>query len=424
MGNAFQKIKQEFIEGKTLLTFGVLQATGLVLGMIAPLVVAKFFSPELFGSYSLAKMVVFFFVSLLISSTQTPFVVFANQERAATGRINKSFSVQCMFLAFSIAAFAVLVLLFGNAITAFAKISSGDLLFVSMAFIGIAVQTFLNNLFMALGQRVKSAIAELVFGGSTMVLIFILYFIDKINIRTVFAVYFASAFLVVILFIRMLEFNLLRPFYFDWEHFRGMFNFSKWIVLGASAVYLINWGDNLVLRFFVSMKDIGNYNLGYQIFKGVAVLISVINGYFLPFVSKQIENSAAMRDYLLIKRPKILLLGFVGIGLLFAVAPYGLRLLYGDVYQQTDTVLRILLLSCVAILYNSFYIPIINALKEYKFNVTVNAIQVFLNVFLNVLLVPVIGLLGAAVGTTLAYFCETVMFEVYFRIKLKKLLGL
>jgi Na+-driven multidrug efflux pump len=37
------------------------------------------------------------------------------------------------------------------------------------------------------------------------------------------------------------------------------------------------------------------------------------------------------------------------------------------------------------------------------------------------LLVPVMGLLGAAVATTTAYFCQAVTFEIYFRIRLRKL---
>ena len=100
-----KKIKEELRQSKTLLTFTSLKAIGQTLGMIAPLVIAKFFSPELFGSYSLAKMIVFFFTTLLILSSQTPFIVFANQEKAKTGKINKAFSVQCVFLFLSLCLF-------------------------------------------------------------------------------------------------------------------------------------------------------------------------------------------------------------------------------------------------------------------------------------------------------------------------------
>ena len=93
-----QKVRQELVQGRTLLQFGLLKGVGQALGMFAPLVVAKFFSSEeLFGSYSLAKMVAFFFCTLLIASSQTPFIVFANQEKAKTGKLTRAFPCSARF---------------------------------------------------------------------------------------------------------------------------------------------------------------------------------------------------------------------------------------------------------------------------------------------------------------------------------------
>jgi O-antigen/teichoic acid export membrane protein len=416
------KIKQEFKQGKTLLQFGFLKAVGQAMGMIMPLVIAKFFSPELFGSYSLAKMVVFFFTSLLIASAQAPFIVFANQERVKTGRISKSFTVQCTFLLVSLFAFLFINLIFNKAIIAFAQISLVDLVFISLAFLGLAGKAFVANLFMALGERIKNAVVELVFGGSTLAMVLILSLTGNINLMTVFLVYFVSAVLVVVLFLKTIDFGLLLPFDFDQKYLKEMFNFAKWVVFGATAVYFINWGDNLVLRLFVPMGDIGEYNLGYQFFKGVVMLTFIINAYFLPFISENIKDSAKMRDYLFNKRPKIFVLGLAAIGLLFVIAPYFFSFVYGDTYLNSASVLRILLLGAVLILYNTFYIPILNALKKYKFTQIVIILQVLLNLLLDFLLIPLMGLFGAAVATVSAYFCWVVTIEVYFRVKLKKLL--
>ncbi|MHC4497837.1 MAG: oligosaccharide flippase family protein [Planctomycetota bacterium] len=315
-----RRIRRELKQGKTLLQFGFLSATGQAFGMIAPLVVAKFFSSAaLFGSYSLAKMIVFFFSTLLIASSQTPFIVFASQERAETGRINKAFSVQCTFLILGLCIFAGITIPLNKYVVAFAKIDHGDLLFVLLAFVGLALKTFLCNLFMAMGQRIKRSLAELVFGSLTLILVVLFYVIDAINLRTVFAVYFISALFVLLIFAKAIDINQLRPLGFDRQHFKDMFDFTKWVMLGATAIYFINWGDNLVLRFFASLGDIGSYNLGYQIFKGVTMLTFIIPTYFLPFVSQHIEDSDKIRNYLYNKRPKILAVGAVVIGLLFVI---------------------------------------------------------------------------------------------------------
>ena len=414
------KIKQELKQGKTLLQFGLLKGTA----ELAPLVIAGLFSPELFGSYSLAKMIVFFFVSLLLSSTETPFIVFANQEKAKTGRINKAFSVQCVFWIAGLFIFSAIVLPLNKYITAFAKISSADLLFVLLAFVGLAIKSFLCNLFLAMDQRIKNSLAEFAFGGLTIFFIFIFYYAGMINLRMVFLAYPMSAVLVTLIFIRTIDFNQLLPFGIDKRLATDMFDFTKVVMLGATSSYFINWGDNLVLRLYVPLGDIGQYNLGYQVFKGVVMLILVINVYFLPFISQHISDSATMRNYLSNKRPKIFLLGLVAIGLLFIFVPYILKPVYKGVYQDSIMVLRVLLVGSVSILYTAFYLPILNALKKYMFSQIANLFQVVLNLILDLLLVPVMGMLGAAVATAFAYLCHAVAVEVYFRVKLKESLKL
>ena len=417
------KLKKQLAESRNLITFTGIKAVGQTLGMIAPLVVAKFFVPELFASYSLARMVVFFFVSLLIASSQAPFIVFANQEKSRSGKINKVFSVELTFLVLSAVMFVALMLAFGRYIAAFAKIDRGDLAFVLLAFIGIAVKSFLAGLFMATGERIKSSLVELVFGALSVGLIFAFYFADYINIRSVLSVYFISAAVLAVSFIRAIDFKILLPLTLDKKLLREMFDFTKWVFMGVTAVYFINWGDNLVLRYFVPMADIGIYNFGYSLFKGLMVLLSSIGAYFLPFISQHINNPKKVREYLNSKRPKIFVLVLGGLVVVFIFAPYVLNLIYGETYytyERAVEVLRILLLALVMYMYTLFYAPVFNALKEYRFIHTVSVVQVSINVVLNIALIPVLGMYGAAVATVIAYICQAVAFELYFRLKLKR----
>lgn len=416
-----QRIKREFAEGKALLQFGVLTALGQAL---LPLIVAKFFTPDLFGRYSLAKMIMFFFLTLLVSSSQAPFIVFANQEKAATGKINKSFSVQCIFLISAIILFAVIILPLRNYIAKFAEISSGDLFFVGLAFFGLSLKAFLCNLFMAMGQRIKSSVAEMVFGIFSLILIFSFYAADCINLRTVFLIYPLSAAASIAVFSGTIDYKMLFPFIIEGKYFREMFDYTKWIFLGAIAVYFAGWGDNLVLRVFVPMKDIGIYNLAYQISKGMIGLVLILNSYFLPFVSEHIENGEKIRDYLFGKRPRIIIAGFVGIALLFIIAPAVFKFIYGDTYKDSVTVLRILLFSAVLSLYIIFYEVMLYALKKYKFIQAVNVIHVCVNLVLDLILVPAMGFWGAAIATVCAYICRVITIEIYFRLKLVKELKL
>ncbi|MGA2171614.1 MAG: polysaccharide biosynthesis C-terminal domain-containing protein [Sedimentisphaerales bacterium] len=415
------KIKKELTEGRAFLQFGFLGALGQGFGMIAPLVIAKFFSPELLGSYYLTKMVLFFFSSLLLSYMQTPFIVFASQERAKTGKINKSFSIQCLFYAFSATLFLLVIVFGGKAIALFAKISLKDLLFVVLAFAGIALKTVMCNLFLALGQRMRNAFVEFVFGIASFVFVAIFCLAGIINIPTVFTAYFISGLLVTVMFTPRLDFGLLTPFVFDRHLFGDILAFAKWIIIGSTAAYFIGWGDSIVLRILTSMGRVGTYNLGYDIFKGTTMLIFIIYVYFLPFVSQHINDSVKIREYLRVKRPKIFLLGLAGIAVCFILAPYVFRIAYRGVYQDSVTILRILLIGSVLALYNTFYEAVFDALKKYRVTQTAVVLQVLLNLILDVILVPLMGIKGTAIAAVAGYALRVAIYEIYFRTNIRRL---
>ena len=412
-------IKNELREGKTLFLFGFLKAVGLV----TPLVIARFFSEDMFGTYSLAKLVVFFFVTMLVTAPQVPFVVYASRERAETGKINKSFSIQSVFFVLGLALFVVLVLMLNRLICGFAEISAHDLIYVSIGFVGIALSSFVCNLFLALGERVKSSLVEFAYGVINLGLVVLLCFVGKLSVRAIFGAYFVSAIAVLVIFAKTVDVAVLLPFRFDFGRFREMFNFTKWVFAGATATYFIDWADGAILKIFdVPMADIGQYSLAYQIFNGVVTLIYILNSYFLPFISENIGNSDRIRDYLFRKRPRILLFGIVLLAVAFVVCPLFFKVVYPDSYHESVLILRILLIGCALILYNTFYIPLHNALRLYRFSQTTNVAHMIIKVALNVALIRLWGFYGAAIGTVISYLCVTAIYECYYQVKMKRLI--
>jgi len=248
--------------------------------------------------------------------------------------------------------------------------------------------------------------------------------IDLINIRTVFLVYPASTIVLAAVVLPGVDFRQLLPLQFKRERLQEMFDFTKWMMLGGTAVYFINWGDNLVLRLYVSLAAIGQYNLGYQVFKGIVTLIYTIGRYFLPFVAEHIENKDKMRAYLFNKRFKLMLLGVSCIAFVFFIIPYMFSAIYGETYRQSVSVVRILMIASVLVLYNTFYSPVLHTLKKYKVVQATSVMQVLANLLLDLILVPRWGMQGAAIATLVGYACTAVAMELYFRIKIRKVLDI
>lgn len=415
-------IQDEFNRASGLLKFTSLRALGQALGMLVPLIVAKFFASDVFGSFSLARMIIFFFVSLLIAAGQAPFVVYASQEKKQTGKINKSCSIQLLFLGVSLVLFAIIAGLFGTPLAKFAGITKIELFYVGLAYFGICVQTFLSNFFLATDQRLTSSLVELLFGFFNIVFIVIFYFFGSITLNSVFLVYFVSSVPLALISLLFIDYKQITPLDWNNELFHEMLTFTLWNAVGGVAFFLVSWGDNLVLKYYMTLRDIGDYNFAYIFFKIANSFPSFLIPYFLPFISQHIDNPIKVREYLSAKRMRILAAGFVIIIIIIAAAPAVSAYFYDDKYKAAVPAIRMLLIGSMIALYNAFYMNIFNALKEYKFFQTTAVIQVIINLGLDILLVPKLGIMGAAVSTTVGYFCCACLFEIYYRVKLAKIL--
>ncbi len=419
-----QRFKREIKEAKTFLQFSFLKAFGNGLAMILPLVVAKLFSQELFASYCLANMVVFFFAVLIMASLRAPLVVFASQERIQTDKINKTFTAQSLLLLISLSLGCVSAIVFARPIATFAKISVKDIPFLLLGFVGMILKMFVCNLYMGLNKRLLSAISELVFGISCLVLILVFYFTETISLRSVFTIYPISAAVLIIMFIMTTDFSLLMPWRLDKKHLMEVVDFAKWQLLGATVAYFINWGANLVMRYYDMMNDISVFNLGFSFFKGLTMLMAVISSYFLPFISSNINEPEKINNYLYRKRPRVIATGLAGIAVFFFAAPAFLDLLYPGKYIGSGLTIRVLLVAAAFALYGIFYLPLFNALKMYRHIQIISVSHVVLTTILNLILIPHYGYKGAAVATVLGYVLRISAMEACFRLVARKKLGI
>ncbi len=415
-------LKEDLKQGKALLLFTSLQTVGQVIRMLTPLLVAKLFSEEMWGRYNLCEPVVYFFSALLILSARTPFIIFANQERNERGTISRTFTIQCIFLVTSICLFLSVISLFGKRISFFFEINQADLVYIALAFFGLIMKDFSGNLFMALNRRAENAFLEFTFGILTLIFLTLFYYLNWINLQSVFLSYFLASLTVLVISLLAVDFKMLSPLVFDHSQFKQMLNFTLWMIAGTVSSNVISWIGTMTLKYFgVSLVDIGQYGIALKFFKGFMVLIYIIPSYFLPHISSNIRNPEKIRAYLYNKRPRVLLLGVIGFTIAWLTIPFVLSLLYKGKYSDAVPLVRILLISCVVYLHTAMFGPLFGALKIYKFQQIVALIQLVITLVLNILLIPRFGYTGASISIVLSYVYLAIVYEYYFRKKLKKL---
>ncbi len=408
--------------GKTLINYAFLKISSQGFLFLLSLLLAKVLSPDRFGVYSLSLMIIYFFSALFMRSSQDPSIVLGTDELKQYRKINKIFTIRIIMLIQAIILFYLITRVFFQALSHFSSLDETGVLFLFLAYTGLCIRNFFEGTFLALNHRITEAAYDALTNIISFIWLFVIYYFFVINMENIFIMFFISPLIAGLILIREIDLKKVLPLEFDLVIFRQMFDYTKWTILGSVSLYFVNWVDTFVLRMFVSLDQIGIYYLGYQIFKGILILISIARVYYLPFISEHIRDEKKMKNYLTNKRWIMMATGSLGLCLIYIALPALFNILYSDAYQGSVTVARILLVGAVFSLYQTFYSPIFDAMRRYEFTQLASILMVAINLVLDYILVSYFDVLGAAVATAITYAILSMIYELYFRKYLKNII--
>ena len=188
---------------------------------------------------------------------------------------------------------------------------------------------------------------------------------------------------------------------FKWEHIKSLSVFSFWLFLTSSGVLVFSQADTGLIGYFMDIENVGIYRVVLQ-FTGVATFSSsAIRMTLWPRVSQWsktneiplIEESLSRAiSYSLILAVPVLVGGILlGDRLLYSF--------YGEDFAQGYQVLIILLGVQVINVFQYFFTMYLDALDHPQESFKVTAVGVGANIALNIILIPLMGINGAAIAT-------------------------
>ena len=183
------------------------------------------------------------------------------------------------------------------------------------------------------------------------------------------------------------------------EQLRSLFLAA--LTVGAAAICIqvyLNM-DTVLLGLFKTNREVGLYTGAYKIVTLATTIPLLIFTSFLPYlVSVKKEITKQWKTYVLVMFSIGLPVG-IGINLL---APACISILYGAEYQDAVLPLRILSLDVIAVFISvTFAQPLLLLGKEKQY-LSIVAWSAGLNLLLNLFMIPMYGMTGAAVTTVFA----------------------
>jgi O-antigen/teichoic acid export membrane protein len=193
----------------------------------------------------------------------------------------------------------------------------------------------------------------------------------------------------------------LRFVHFKWSHIKSLSVFSFWLFLTSSGMLVFSQADTVLIGYFMDVSDVGIYRIALQ-FTSVATFSSfAVRSTLWPRISQWsktneiylIEESLSRAiSYSLILAIPV----FVG-GVLLGKNLLGS--FYGADFARGYQTLVILLAVQVINVFQYLFTLYLDALDNPQESSKVTAVGVGANIILNIILIPFMGINGAAIAT-------------------------
>jgi len=190
---------------------------------------------------------------------------------------------------------------------------------------------------------------------------------------------------------------------FDSTRLKEMLSFSAPIIPSSLGILALGYADRVTITNYLTMTDLGVFGIGYRVASGVGLLMMGFQSAITPIVYYRYAEASAPAELARVFRnfAFVALLGATGLSMFGKEI---LIILTTPAYYGAVTVIPFLVLAAFVSGMHVFA-PGLGIAKKTKHIAVINIIGALLNVTLNILLVPKLGILGAATATLVSSCC-------------------
>ncbi|MCA2011892.1 oligosaccharide flippase family protein [Cereibacter sphaeroides] len=197
--------------------------------------------------------------------------------------------------------------------------------------------------------------------------------------------------------------------HYDRDSAKELVHYGRWIFFSTVAGFLVLQSDKLILGRFLSMEELGLYNIGYFL-AGFPLMLGqlLVQRLMIP-IYRASPPSESRENFLHLRRIRFMLSGLLiaGVTPLALGGVYIVDLLYDSRYASSGAVTTIVSMALLPQMLGLTYDQVTLASGDSRGFFTLNATRAVLLVSLLLVLVPMLGIPGAplamAATTLLSY---------------------
>lgn len=174
--------------------------------------------------------------------------------------------------------------------------------------------------------------------------------------------------------------------------------------------------DILILSTMKDMADVGLYSSASKLWEICLMLPLTFYVLNLPVIAQGYQSSrGTVQQKVESYARKLFIPIFLLFGFGFFFADSGLRLIYGPSFTSAIWLLRIFMLAFLIQSADMVLGMICQASGHHRAAMNIAVLRAVANIVLNIILIPVMGLLGAALATLFAILLSFIVFQIFVR---------
>ncbi len=374
------------------------------LGIVSVAMTTRILGPEGFGYITIFNLVAILVVMVTTNWTATSLVRFGREEYDQQGKLTHTLWARTIILVPCLLVGVVIVYLLRSFISDYMKMSSWAVWLVIGSTFILTARTYLDYILQAIHRMKAYAATQIIFVAASIVgltLIFVGFF-PKTYLTVIIVGLITNAMIIILLSLFLIPLRILSPVKTDRGMLREVFSFSYPLMIGNLAAYIVNWVDVIIIKHFFSMSDVGGYQLAYNMFNLLGGLIGSVTVLVTPML---VSFLAAKREDLVLRYstrlvPQGFLLWATLIGIVMSICPPIFRIVFGEGFDVSAIYFQFLAIGLVISGLINFYSGEITAFKLIKLGVMASVARGVVNLIGDILLIPKMGPLGAALSTT------------------------
>lgn len=393
---------------------------GYIITFLFKLVAARHYGPSDFGLFVLAQTI--FGILALIAGLgikesivrYIPYYITKKKYSALKGYFYFIF----IFPLFFALIFSIILFVFSKDVTTFFKFPENFANFLKIIAFIIPLSVFtatLRKIFLAEHKPLYTVISyyaiemtTLLLG--TMLVIYLNLHIIFVVLMILISILIATTFNIFI-YKKKIHLPLVQKRTF---FLRDWLNFSLPLFFTGIFAYIISWSDNIVIGKFLDPSQLGIYSICYSLAIFLVFFQTSFSNLFVPLISTNYAKKKFKNITLLFKQSAAWTFGltipFFLVILLFSKQI--LLILYGSEFVAGYIVLIIISIGAIINISTGLNKEILLLYKKTKFIFLVNICIAIINIIMNIILIPFLGIIGAAITSAVSISAQNIVFLI------------